>query len=97
MHVRQLRLKLHEYFDSEGRKEKCIVEIPKGATTQFRNVEQKAAEFLPTTSASPAPFDRPLIPWALAGLFLCTTVLMYSRPPAPAEAGCGCLAPEFAL
>src|ERR1035437_7886209 len=31
VHVRQLRLKLHEYFDGEGRSETCIVEIPKGA------------------------------------------------------------------
>ena len=30
VHVRQLRLKLHEYFDGEGRDETCIVEIPKG-------------------------------------------------------------------
>lgn len=29
--VRQLRLKLHEYFDGEGRDEPLIVEIPKGA------------------------------------------------------------------
>ena len=37
VHVRQLRLKLHEYFDGEGRDETCIVEIPKGAyTTVFR-------------------------------------------------------------
>src|ERR1039457_5984849 len=37
VHVRQLRLKLHEYFDGEGRGEAAIVEIPKGAyTTLFR-------------------------------------------------------------
>ena len=45
VHVRQLRLKLHEYFDGEGRDETCIVEIPKGAyTTVFRTVEQKTAQ-----------------------------------------------------
>jgi hypothetical protein len=31
VHARQLRLKLHEYFDGEGREEPMIVEIPKGA------------------------------------------------------------------
>src|ERR1700753_830420 len=31
VHIRQLRLKLHEYFDSEGREEAVIVEIPKGS------------------------------------------------------------------
>ena len=41
VHVRQLRLKLHEYFDGEGRDEPVIVEIPKGAyTTLFRTVER---------------------------------------------------------
>jgi hypothetical protein len=44
VHVRQLRLKLHEYFDGEGRDETCIIEIPKGAyTTLFRPVEPRAA------------------------------------------------------
>src|ERR1039457_7211293 len=51
VHVRQLRLKLHEYFDGEGRSESVIVEIPKGAyTTLFRTVEQEPA-------AGPAPTD----------------------------------------
>ena len=49
VHVRQLRLKLHEYFDGEGREEPSIVEIPKGAyTTLFRAVEHR-------TSTNPAP------------------------------------------
>jgi hypothetical protein len=39
VHVRQLRLKLHEYFDSEGRNSTIIVEIPKGAYTPvFRSI-----------------------------------------------------------
>src|SRR6201993_630040 len=31
VHVRQLRLKLHEYFNEEGRNETLILEIPKGS------------------------------------------------------------------
>src|SRR5215467_12139137 len=31
VHVRQLRLKLHEYFDEEGRGEPVILTIPKGS------------------------------------------------------------------
>jgi hypothetical protein len=71
VHVRQLRLKLHEYFDGEGREELSIVEIPKGAyTTVFRAVEQR-------TSAVPAPvanqfgsrFWIRLLPWGLAAFF----------------------------
>jgi hypothetical protein len=42
VHVRQLRLKLHEYFDGVGRGEAIIVEIPKGAyTTLFRPSEHE--------------------------------------------------------
>jgi hypothetical protein len=83
VHVRQLRLKLHEYFDGEGRGEAAIVEIPKGAyTTLFRPVEQRA-------SAEPvAPVVRrglkpwlSFLPWALAGLFLLTTLAAWFRPP----------------
>lgn len=90
VHVRQLRLKLHEYFDGEGRSETAIVEIPKGAyTTLFRPVEQRAS------IAPVAPAVRPRsklwllrLPWALAGLFLLTTLAAWFRPlsvtaPAP--------------
>jgi hypothetical protein len=81
VHVRQLRLKLHEYFDGEGRAEAAIVEIPKGAyTTLFRPVEQRA-------SAAPAePLVRlrsrlwlQWLPWTLAGLFLLTTLAAWFR------------------
>ncbi len=91
VHVRQLRLKLHEYFDGEGREEPSIVEIPKGAyTTHFRAVESR-------NSTKPAPVIDPsgpkfwirALPWALAAFFLVTTVVVWflrpavARPPAP--------------
>ena len=91
VHVRQLRLKLHEYFDGEGREEPSIVEIPKGAyTTHFRPVESR-------NSTKPAPVIDPsgpkfwirALPWALAAFFLVTTVVVWflrpavARPPAP--------------
>jgi len=78
VHVRQLRLKLHEYFDGEGRNETAIVEIPKGAyTTLFRPVEQRASA-TPVSEVARRGFKswkswRPLLPWALAGVFF--------RPP----------------
>ena len=31
VHARQLRLKLHEYFNEDGRNETLILEIPKGS------------------------------------------------------------------
>src|ERR1700730_910618 len=76
VHVRQLRLKLHEYFDGEGRGETWIVEIPKGAyTTLFRTVEHLAAE-KPLLVAAPVGFRSwvPFLPWALASLFFAATI-----------------------
>ena len=52
VHVRQLRLKLHEYFDTEGRAEPWIVEIPKGAYALAFHASQINA--LPPVSV-PAP------------------------------------------
>ncbi|MDR3777143.1 MAG: hypothetical protein P4K97_09630 [Terracidiphilus sp.] len=90
VHVRQLRLKLHEYFDGEGRGEAAIVEIPKGAyTTLFRPVEQRAS----SAPVEPEVHRRSkawlqLLPWVLTGIFLLTTVAAWFRPamvtaPAP--------------
>jgi hypothetical protein len=86
VHVRQLRLKLHEYFDGEGREETCIVEIPKGAyTTLFRTVEQRTAAPLPAAGAR-SGFSSWLrvLPWALATIFLFTTLGAWLwRPSGP--------------
>jgi hypothetical protein len=86
VHVRQLRLKLHEYFDGEGRDETCIVEIPKGAyTTLFRPVEQKPA--VTPVATTPPDVSKPwlrILPWALAALFLVTTLTGWLRRPATA-------------
>ena len=82
MHVRQLRLKLHEYFYGEGRRETCIVEIPKGAyTTLFRTVEQQATE-KPRLVATPFGYRSGLriLPWVLAALFLVTTLVAWFLP-----------------
>jgi hypothetical protein len=83
VHVRQLRLKLHEYFDGEGRDEASIVEIPKGAyTTLFRPVEQRASS--PPAAAEPLHGRKSwlqLLPWALAGLLFVTTLAaLFWRP-----------------
>ena len=84
VHVRQLRLKLHEYFDGEGRGETQIVEIPKGAyTTLFRPIEQRAAA-IPVLAAARngLKFWLQLLPWALAALFFATTLVSWFRHPA---------------
>lgn len=84
VHVRQLRLKLHEYFDGEGRGETWIVEIPKGAyTTLFRAVEERAPE-KPQLVAAPHGYSSWLrvLPWALAALFFATTIAAWFLPKA---------------
>jgi hypothetical protein len=81
VHVRQLRLKLHEYFDGEGRNESVVVEIPKGAyTTLFRTVGHEAAAEPATTGLALKSWFQ-LLPWALAALFLITTFLAWFRHP----------------
>ena len=84
VHVRQLRLRLHEYFDGEGRNETQVVEIPKGAyTTVFRAVDQPA----PAKDSTPARFSLlyGVVPWTLAALFLGTTVAAWFLHPTPAS------------
>jgi hypothetical protein len=95
VHVRQLRLKLHEYFDGEGRNETSIVEIPKGAyTTLFRAVEQRTAP-TPVLVVATHGFKSWFLglpwalPWGLAALFLIVAVAAWlfrpgvATPPPP--------------
>lgn len=85
VHVRQLRLKLHEYFDGEGRGESCIVEIPKGAyTTVFRTIERPspAAEPVPVPPGPGLKSWSRWLPWALVAIFLISTLAGWFRRPA---------------
>lgn len=76
VHARQLRLRLHEYFDGEGRNESTIVEIPKGSYVPvFRITQQAPAESASDVSASPlspphvetAAIGRnAVLPWGIA-------------------------------
>lgn len=76
VHARQLRLKLHEYFDGEGRGENMIVEIPKGSYNPlFRGATQPSVEPAPApvfpVEAPSAPKTgtvRTILPWAVAAL-----------------------------
>src|SRR5580698_969689 len=88
VHARQLRLKLHEYFDGEGREEPSIVEIPKGAyTTLFRAVEHRAStKPEPVVSQFGAGFWMRMLPWTLAAFFLVTTAAAWFLRPAVANA-----------
>lgn len=89
VHVRQLRLKLHEYFDSpEGRTAPIVVEIPKGAYSpvfRLAHAEEPATRF---PAALPAPADSParkvnnFLPWALALLMTVVALWMWHRSAA---------------
>lgn len=84
VHVRQLRLKLHEYFDADGREETCVVEIPKGSyTAVFRSAEQRANSVENTTGRVRLAIR--LLPWVLAAFFFITSLELglhrATRPP----------------
>lgn len=83
VHVRQLRLKLHEYFDGEGRDEQQIIEIPKGAyAVLFRTPEKTDL----VSIASRKVLDwRHILPWSLAILFLFSTLATWFYRPAPLQ------------
>ena len=82
VHARQLRLKLHEYFDGIGRDESLIVEIPKGAYAPvFRVSKSSESGYVPAVIESPRPKpDGTVLPWTLCGVLavLCGVLLVYS-------------------
>jgi hypothetical protein len=60
VHVRQLRLRLHEYFDQEGRNEALRVEIPKGSyALEFNNTQPDAS---PPPAQPPEPVPEAVKP-----------------------------------
>src|SRR6516162_11778351 len=59
VHVRQLRLKLHEYFDEEGRNEPIILSIPKGSYTPVFKPATKSA----MAATEVVPRDAPRVSW----------------------------------
>jgi len=98
VHARQLRLKLHEYFDGEGRGESMIVEIPKGSYAPvFRSVKPAPAEPVPIIAPVPVVSTPErtrgfpaFIPWTIAALFAIACVVLSIRllnaPPKPVPA-----------
>src|SRR5882757_802189 len=76
VHVRQLRLKLHEYFNEDGRNEPVILEIPKGSYAPVFRAAQKAEMLLaavePKTIAAVAWPRWAMLPWGLCALLALT-------------------------
>lgn len=84
VHVRQLRLKLHEYFDCEGRNSEIVVEIPKGAYTPvFRTVKVAPQETLsPVPAPAPAKeatWKYKVLPWILTGVLTMTSLFFWHQ------------------
>jgi hypothetical protein len=83
VHARQLRLKLHEYFDGVGRDEPLIVEIPKGAYAPvFRISKGVENPSLLSPIEPPQPrLNRVVLPWTLCGflVLLFVVLLVYSQ------------------
>jgi hypothetical protein len=82
VHARQLRLKLHEYFDGPGRDEALILEIPKGSyapTFRIAKGSEKAAAGTPVIHPVVPVDNRALFPWILCGVLalLCIALFVY--------------------
>ncbi len=82
VHARQLRLKLHEYFDEEGRDEPLILSIPKGSYTPIFKPATKAAspsaEAKPSVSLAVPWRSEAILAWTLCGvLIIVCAVLAY--------------------
>ena len=93
--VRQLRLKLHEYFNEEGRNESLILEIPKGSYAPLFRAIAKNLDLATATHPGVVPamvWPRPaMVPWILCGILtlLCAVLLYRLIPHRPATAATG--------
>ncbi|MHB8501632.1 MAG: hypothetical protein ACYDCG_20375 [Candidatus Acidiferrales bacterium] len=74
VHVRQLRLKLHEYFNEEGRNEPIILDIPKGSYSPVFRAVQKANPVPGGIESGAIPaltwHRRTIFPWVVSGVLL---------------------------
>jgi hypothetical protein len=82
VHVRQLRLKLHEYFNEEGRNEPIVLEIPRGSYAPIFRAVQKAALVPAVVESKTIPVlpwrYRAQLPWILCGILtMVCAVLAY--------------------
>ncbi|HEV3421955.1 MAG TPA: hypothetical protein VG075_16715 [Candidatus Acidoferrum sp.] len=91
VHVRQLRLKLHEYFNEDGRNEPIVLEIPKGSYAPVFRAAQKAETLPATIEPRAIPVvawpRQAMLPWALCGVLamlsgvLAYRALLHRAPP----------------
>jgi hypothetical protein len=83
VHARQLRLKLHEYFNEDGRNEPLILDIPKGSYAPVFRAVLKVSDN--PTPIAPAPIPvvawryRAMVPWVLCGLLIILCAVLLNR------------------
>jgi hypothetical protein len=101
VHARQLRLKLHEYFNEDGRNEPLILEIPKGAyAPAFRAVAKPPAP-VPVEIAAPVAVPaarwsgRAAVPWVICGLLAILCVGLFFRTALNHPVGAAAAAPSL--
>src|SRR6267142_6473478 len=74
VHARQLRLKLHEYFNEEGRTEPVILDIPKGSYAPVFRTVLKTADLPAAVATTVVPVvawrRRANVPWALCAILM---------------------------
>ena len=91
VHVRQLRLKLHEYFHEDGRNESLILDIPKGTYAPvFRTVlKTQNGPVAIAPPVIPVVAWRPglMLPWVLCGLLTILCAILWFRPSSHRTAG----------
>ena len=90
VHVRQLRLKLHEYFDEEGRDEPVILIIPKGSYAPvFRPAPKPSTKVMGPAVQSPPAAEpegqrRAVLPWIISAVLMVLLAVAgyFALPPA---------------
>src|SRR5437879_4524229 len=80
VHARQLRLKLHEFFDEEGRNEPLILSIPKGSYTPVFKPATKALNSLGEAALGVSPAvpwrSKASLAWALCGVLTIVCIVL---------------------
>ena len=93
VHARQLRLKLHEYFNEKGHHEPLILDIPKGSYAPVFRTVLKTAEIPQAVATTVTPVvawrRRAMIPWAICGILAMACAVLSYRVIAHRTAGAG--------
>jgi len=83
VHVRQLRLKLHEYFNEDGRSEPVILEIPRGSYVPLFRAVQRSGPGPAAVESKAIPVlswrYRAKLPWVLCGILTALCALLAYR------------------